>query len=65
MVNYDDSLVSNKLNNFFRNATKTLNINGNPDLVDSSSSITDPVDKAIKNIKPPQYLANETKIRKC
>ena len=43
----DDTLVSEELNNFFQNAIKTLNINENSYIVDSSSSITDPVDKAI------------------
>ena len=40
--------MSEELNNFFQNATKVLNIDGNSYIVDSSSSITDPVDKAIK-----------------
>ena len=48
----DDTLVSEQLNNsFFSNATKTLNINENWYIIDSSSSITDPVDKAVKTYK--------------
>ena len=45
----DDTLVSEELNNFFQNAIKTLNINENSYIVDSSSSITNPVDEA-KNV---------------
>ena len=47
----DDSLVSEELNYFFQNATKALNINENTYIGDSSSSITDPVDKAINTYK--------------
>ena len=47
----DDTLVSEELNNFFQNAIKTLNINENSYIVDSSSSITDPVDKTITTCK--------------
>ena len=43
----DDILVSEELNNFFQNAIKTLNIIENSYIVDSSSTITDPVDKAM------------------
>ena len=48
----DDTLVSEQLNKFFfKNATKTLNINEKWYIVDSSSSIADPVDKAVKTYK--------------
>ena len=47
----DDTLVSEELNNFFQNSTKNLDINENSYIVDSSSSITDPVDKAINTYK--------------
>ena len=47
----DDTLVSEELNNFFQNATKVLNINENSNIVDSSFSITDTVDKAINTYK--------------
>ena len=45
----DDTLVSEELKKFFQNAIKTLNINENSYIVDSSSSITNPVDEA-KNV---------------
>ena len=50
-IKSDDTLVAEELNNFFQNATKTLNINENSYIIDSSSSITDPVDKAINKYK--------------
>ena len=55
----DDTLVSEELNNFFQNATKTLNINENSYIADYSSSITGPVDKAINTYKNHlQHLVN-------
>ena len=48
---FNDTLISEELNIFFQNTTKTLNINENSYIVDSSSSITDRVDKAIKIYK--------------
>ena len=45
------TLVSEVLNNFFQNATKALRINENSYIVDSSSSITDSIDKAINTYK--------------
>ena len=50
---FDDTLVSEELNNFsfFKNASKALNIDENWYTVDSSFSITDPVDKAVKTYK--------------
>ena len=48
---FDDTLVSKELNIFFQNATKVLSINENTYIVDSCSSITDPVDKAINTYK--------------
>ena len=47
----DETLVSEELNIFFQNETKTLNINENSYIVDFRSSITDPVDKAINTYK--------------
>ena len=44
-------LKSKELNNFFQNATKALNISENSYIADSSSGITDPVDKAINTYK--------------
>ena len=56
----DDALVSEELNSFFQNATKTLNMN----IGDSSSSITDPVDKAINIYKNhPSILLIKHKLR--
>ena len=46
-----DTLVSEELNKFFQNATKTLDIKENSYIVDSSSSFTDSVDKAINTYK--------------
>ena len=44
----DDTLGSGEMNNFFfQNAAKTLNINENSYIVDSSSSISAAVDKTI------------------
>ena len=48
---FDDTLASKELNNFFQNATKTLNINENSYIVDSCFSITELVDKAINTYK--------------
>ena len=42
----DDALVSEELNNYFQNATKTLKISENLYIVDSSFSMTNLVDKA-------------------
>ena len=48
----DDTLVSEKQNNFFfKNSTKVVNINENWYIVDSSPSVTDPVDKTVKTYK--------------
>ena len=47
----DDTLVSEELNKIFQNATKTLDIKENSYIVDSSSSFTDSVDKAINTYK--------------
>ena len=59
----DDNLVSEELNSFFQNATKSLNINENSYIVASSSSITDPVDKAINIYKKQSIiLLNKQKL---
>ena len=47
----DATLVSEELNNLFQNTTKSINIIEKSYIVDSSSSITDPVDKAINTYK--------------
>ena len=43
----EEHLVSEELNNFFKNATKNLQINKNPCIIDEQSDITDPIIKAI------------------
>ena len=48
---FDDLLVSEKLKIFFPNPTKILYIYENSHIVDSTSSNTDPVDKATKTCK--------------
>ena len=59
----DDTFVSEELNDFFQNATKTLNINENSYIVYSSSSITDPVNKAINTYKNhPRILLGKQKL---
>ena len=61
--NEQNNVVSQELNNFFQNATKTVNINENSYIVDLSSSITDPVDKAINaNKKHPSILLIKQKL---
>ena len=47
----DVTLELEGLNNFFQNVTKILNIIVNSYIVDSSSSISDPVDKTINTYK--------------
>ena len=47
----DDKLVSEELNNFFENATKTLNIIGNSYLTNNANEVLDPVDKSIFKYK--------------
>ena len=58
----DVTLVSEKLKIFFQNATKTLNINVNSYIEDSSSNINDPVVKAINTYKIHDIILL---IRKC
>ena len=54
--------MSEGLKHFFQNATNTLNINENSYIIDSSSSITDTVDKAINTHKNyPSILLIEQK----
>ena len=47
----DDKLVSEKLNNFFQNATKNPNIIENSYLTNDANKVLDPVDKAIFKYK--------------
>ena len=47
----DDKLVSEELNNFFENVTKTLNIIENSYLTNNANEVLDPVDKAVSKYK--------------
>ena len=47
----DDNLVSEELNNFFQNATKTLNVIENSYLTNNANEVLDPVDKAVFKYK--------------
>ena len=54
----DENLVSEELNNFFQNATKTLNIIENSYLTNNANEVLDPVDKAVFKYKNhPSILA--------
>ena len=46
-IRSDDTLVSEELNDFLQNATKSLNINKHSYIVNSSCRTTDPADKAL------------------
>ena len=56
----EEHLVSEELNKFFKNATKSLQINENPYTIDEQSDITDPIIKAINKYKhhPSMSLIN-------
>ena len=43
----EEHLVSEELNNVFKNATKNLQINKNPCIIDEQSGIKDPIIRAI------------------
>ena len=47
----DDNMVSEELNNFFQNATKTLNVIENSYLTNNANEVLDPVDKAVFKYK--------------
>ena len=47
----EEHLGSEELNNFFKNATKGLQINENPYIIDEKSYITDPIMKTINKYK--------------
>ena len=47
----EEHVVSEELNNFFKNKTKRLQINENPYIIDKQSDITDPIFKAINKYK--------------
>ena len=46
-IKFEEHLVSEELNNFSKNATKSLEINENPHIIDQQVDITDPILKAI------------------
>ena len=47
----EEHLVYEKLNNFFKNATKSLQINEDPCIIDEKGDVTDPILKAINKYK--------------
>ena len=47
----EEHLVYEKLNNFFKNATKSLKINEDPYIIDEKGDVTDPILKAINKYK--------------
>ena len=47
----EEHLVSEELNKFFKTATKSLQINENPCIIDEQSGTTDPIIKAINKYK--------------
>ena len=47
----EEHLGSEELNNFFKNATKSLQINENPYIIDEKSYVTDPIMKTINKYK--------------
>ena len=47
----EEHLVYEKLNNFFKNATKSLQINEDPYIIDEKGDVTDPILKAINKYK--------------
>ena len=59
----DDQLISEELNQFFKNATKALNIRENSYLTDKTE-LSDPMNKAIlKHKNHPSILLIKGKIR--
>ena len=60
----DDKLVSEELNNFFQNVTKTFNIIENSYLTNNANEILDPVDKTVFKYKNyPSILAIKNLVR--
>ena len=46
----DDTKVAEELNNFFKTAIASLDIHGNPCIIEDVENMSDPVEKAIKKI---------------
>ena len=62
-IKFEEHLVSEELNNFFKNATKSLEINENPHIIDQKVDITDPILKAINKYKHhPSILLINSKV---
>ena len=60
----DDKIVSEELNNFFQNATKTLNIIENSYLTNNANEVLDPIDKAVFKYKNhPSILTIKNSLR--
>ena len=64
MIISDDHLISEELNQSFKNVTKALNIQENSYLIDKKTKLSDPVNKAIsKHKNHPSILLIRDKIR--
>ena len=61
----DDTKVAEELNIFFKTAVVSLDIHGNPYTIENVENMSDPVEKAIKEIEfHPSILLIKNKIRK-
>ena len=61
----DDTKVAEELNIFFKTAVVSLDIHGNPYAIENVENMSDPVEKAIKEIEfHPSILLIKNKIRK-
>ena len=61
---FDDHLVSEKLNKFFENATRGLEINENSYIIDTDSNEINSVEKAInKYRKHPSVLLTKSRLK--
>ena len=60
----EEHLVSEELNNVFKNATESLQINENPYIIDEQSDVTGPILKAVNKHKhPPSILLHFLSIK--
>ena len=57
---FDDHLVSEEFNNFFENATRSLEINENSYIIDTDSNEINSVEKAISKYHPSVLLIKGT-----
>ena len=61
---FDDHLVSEEFNNFFENATRSLEINENSYIIDTDSNEINSVEKAInKYRKHPSVLLTKSRLK--